>query len=93
MVQLVSYFAEQPMTIEQELCDQEPNRFDFLVRTMGDRFGPASRVLSCHCQCVPQLTLTQSRGHRFLCRDAESTAYSRMSSHTYTVGLHVANTD
>ena len=40
MVQLVSYFAEQPMTIEQELCDQELCRFDVLVRIMGNRFGP-----------------------------------------------------
>ena len=34
VIHLVSYFVEQPMNIEQELC-----RFDVLVRTMGDRLA------------------------------------------------------
>ena len=43
VVLLVSYFAEQPMKERYELC-----RFNVLVHTMGDRFGSASSVLSCH---------------------------------------------
>ena len=43
-LQLVSYLDETTMNVAQELSDQELYNYDVLVKLLGDRFDPASRV-------------------------------------------------
>ena len=43
-LQLVSYLDEAAMNITQELGDDELYDYDILVKLLGDRFDPASRV-------------------------------------------------
>ena len=43
-LQLVSYLDEKAMNVAQELSDQELYNYDVLVKLLGDRFDPASRV-------------------------------------------------
>ena len=43
-VQLVSYFDETAMNIAKELADDELYDYDVIVKLLGDRFDPASRV-------------------------------------------------
>ena len=43
-LQLVSYLDETAMNVAQELSDQELYNYDILVKLLGDRFDPASRV-------------------------------------------------
>ena len=42
--QLVSYLDETVMNAVQELGDDELYNYDILVKLLGDRFDPASRV-------------------------------------------------
>ena len=42
--QLVSYLDETTMNVAQELGDDELYDYDILVKLLGDRFDPASRV-------------------------------------------------
>ena len=44
VLQLVSYLDEKAMNVAQELSDQELYNYDVLVKLLGDRFDPASRV-------------------------------------------------
>ena len=43
-LQLVSYLDETAMNVAQELGDDELYNYDILVKLLGDRFDPASRV-------------------------------------------------
>ena len=43
-LQLVSYLDETAMNVAQELADDELYNYDVLVKLLGDRFNPASRV-------------------------------------------------
>ena len=43
-LQLVSYFDETAMNVAQELGDADLYNYDVLVKLLGDRFDPASRV-------------------------------------------------
>ena len=43
-LQLVSYLDETAMNVAQELSDQELYNYDVLIKLLGDRFDPASRV-------------------------------------------------
>ena len=43
-LQLVSYLGETAMNVAQELADDELYDYDILVKLLGDRFDPASRV-------------------------------------------------
>ena len=43
-LQLVSYLDETAMNVAQELGDDELYDYDILVKLLGDRFDPASRV-------------------------------------------------
>ena len=43
-LQLVSYLDETAMNVAQGLSDQELYNYDVLVKLLGDRFDPASRV-------------------------------------------------
>ena len=43
-LQLVSYLDETAINVAQELSDQELYSYDVLVKLLGDRFDPASRV-------------------------------------------------
>ena len=43
-LQLVSYLDETAMHVAQELADDELYNYDVLVKLLGDRFDPASRV-------------------------------------------------
>ena len=43
-LQMVSYLDEKPMNVAQELSDWELYDYDVLVKLLGDRFDPASRV-------------------------------------------------
>ena len=43
-LQLVSYLDETAMNVAQELADDELYDYDILVKLLGDRFDPASRV-------------------------------------------------
>ena len=43
-LQLVSYLDETAMNVAQELGDDELHEYDILVKLLGDRFDPASRV-------------------------------------------------
>ena len=43
-LQLVSYLNKTAMNVAQELSDQELYNYDVLVKLLGDRFDPASRV-------------------------------------------------
>ena len=43
-LQLVSYLDEKVMNVAQELSDRELYNYDVLVKLLGDRFDPASRV-------------------------------------------------
>ena len=43
-LQLISYLDETAMNVAQELSDQELYDYDVLVKLLGDRFDPASRV-------------------------------------------------
>ena len=43
-LQLISYLDETAMNVAQELSDQEIYNYDVLVKLLGDRFDPASRV-------------------------------------------------
>ena len=43
-LQLVAYLDETAMNVAQELSDQELYNYDVLVKLLGDRFDPASRV-------------------------------------------------
>ena len=43
-LQLVSYLDETAINVAQELGDDELYDYDILVRLLGDRFDPASRV-------------------------------------------------
>ena len=43
-LQLVSYMNETAMNVAQELGDDELYDYDILVKLLGDRFDPASRV-------------------------------------------------
>ena len=45
-LQLVSYLDETAMNVAQELGDDELYNYDILVKLLGDRFDPASRVLA-----------------------------------------------
>ena len=65
-LQLVSYLDENAMNVAQELGDDELYDYDVLVRLLGDRFDPASRV-----------SASRSRFHDWLRRhheDADSFA-------------------
>ena len=42
--QMVSYLDEKAMNVGQELSDRELYDYDVLVKLLGDRFDPASRV-------------------------------------------------
>ena len=44
VLQLVSYLDETAMNVAQELGDDELYDYDILVKLLGDRFDPASRV-------------------------------------------------
>ena len=46
-LQLVSYLDETAMNVAQELGDDELYDCDILVKLLGDRFDPASRVSAC----------------------------------------------
>ena len=43
-LQMVSYLDEKAMNVAQELSDRELYDYDVLVKLLGDRFDPASRV-------------------------------------------------
>ena len=43
-VQIVSYLDEKAMNVAQELSDRELYDYDVLIKLLGDRFDPASRV-------------------------------------------------
>ena len=43
-LQLVSYLDEKAMNVAQEFSDRELYDYDVLVKLLGDRFDPASRV-------------------------------------------------
>ena len=43
-LQLVSYLDETDMNLAQELGDDELYDYDILVKLLGDRFDPESRV-------------------------------------------------
>ena len=43
-LQMVSYLYEKAMNVAQELSDRELYDYDVLVKLLGDRFDPASRV-------------------------------------------------
>ena len=43
-LQMVSCLDEKAMNVAQELSDRELYDYDVLVKLMGDRFDPASRV-------------------------------------------------
>ena len=43
-LQMVSYLDEKAMNVAQELSDRELYDYDMLVKLLGDRFDPASRV-------------------------------------------------
>ena len=43
-LQLVSYLDETAMNVAQELGDDELHDYDILVKLLGDRLDPASRV-------------------------------------------------
>ena len=43
---MVSYLDEKAMNVAQELSDRELYDYDVLVKLLGDRFDPASRVLA-----------------------------------------------
>ena len=43
-LQLVSYLDETAMNVAQERGDDELYDYDILVKILGDRFDPASRV-------------------------------------------------
>ena len=43
-LQIVSYLDEKAMNVVQELSDRELYDYDVLVKLLGDRFDPASRV-------------------------------------------------
>ena len=43
-LQLVSYLDETAMNVAQELSDKELYNYDVLIKLLGDRFDPASRV-------------------------------------------------
>ena len=45
-LQLVSYLDETGMNVAQELGDNDLYNYDVLVKLLGDRFDPASRVLA-----------------------------------------------
>ena len=47
-LQLVSYLDETAMNVAQELGDDELYDYDILVKLLGDRFDPASRVSASH---------------------------------------------
>ena len=46
-LQLVSYLDETAMNVAQELGDADLYNYDVLVKLLGDRFDPASRVSAC----------------------------------------------
>ena len=65
-LQLVSYLDETAMNVVQELVDDELYNYDILVKLLGDRFDPVSRV-----------SASRSRFHGWLRRhheDADSFA-------------------
>ena len=73
MLQLVSYLDETAMNVAQELADDELYNYDVLVKLLGDRFDPASRVsasrsrfhgrLRCHHEdAVPRWISTELAG-------------------------------
>ena len=43
-LQIVSYLDEKAMNVAQELSDRELYDYDVLIKLLGDRFDPASRV-------------------------------------------------
>ena len=43
-LQMVSYLDEKAMNVAQELSDRELYDYDVLIKLLGDRFDPASRV-------------------------------------------------
>ena len=43
-LQLISYLDEKAMNVAQELSDRELYDYDVLVKLLGNRFDPASRV-------------------------------------------------
>ena len=43
-LQIVSYLDEKAMNVTQELSDRELYDYDVLIKLLGDRFDPASRV-------------------------------------------------
>ena len=49
-LQLVSYLDETVMNVAQELADDELYDYDILVKLLGDRFDPASRVSASRCR-------------------------------------------
>ena len=45
-LQLVSYLDETAMNVAQELEDKDVYNYDVLIKLLGERFDPASRVLA-----------------------------------------------
>ena len=72
-LQLVSYLDETAMNVAQELGDSDLYNYDVLVKLLGDRFDPASRV-SPHNQ-MPSVDLRESPFPRPELRIPSSSTY------------------